>query len=118
MYNSKVNQKGKGIYGIYIDDELVYIGQTLTSFEKRFNQHRNNTYNENHKGQPLLYNTLRAAVKSGRRVRLIPLVDLGDLQVESWFTFDSRDLENMELALITVLQPRLNVQGKSAAYKF
>ena len=28
-----------GIYGIYVNDELVYIGKTLNSFAKRFDNH-------------------------------------------------------------------------------
>lgn len=30
----------KGIYGIYVDNELVYVGQTTTSFKIRFGQYK------------------------------------------------------------------------------
>jgi len=29
-----------GIYGIWFDNELVYIGKTRTSFQKRFSSHK------------------------------------------------------------------------------
>ena len=36
--------KNTGIYGIYIDDKLVYIGKTTTSFEQRFKEHNKLNY--------------------------------------------------------------------------
>ena len=36
---SELEKNGKGVYGIFIDDELVYIGSTNVSFSNRFDGH-------------------------------------------------------------------------------
>ena len=34
----------KGIYGIFVNDELFYIGMTMESFGRRFSAHRRHVY--------------------------------------------------------------------------
>lgn len=38
--NTKSRVGNYGIYGIYMDDKLVYIGETTRSFEERFKEHK------------------------------------------------------------------------------
>lgn len=38
--NKKDKMKGHGIYGIYMNDKLVYIGETIRTFEERFREHK------------------------------------------------------------------------------
>lgn len=79
MVDKRFDGKNKGIYGIYIDDELVYIGMTLRNFEQRFNEHKSRMNNPKYKGQPLLYDTLRRAKVTGHHISARPLIDLSDL---------------------------------------
>ena len=116
---SKVKEKSleqkAGIYGIYIENELVYIGKTMRSFKARFNEHRNNYSTE---GQ-YIYNLLREAKKQNKEIIMRPLIILEDLEIQnSHFNFNNRDLSNMELALITIFQPRGNIEGRLKPYHF
>lgn len=102
----------RGIYGIYFKDELIYIGLTLRSFEERFWQHKNNL--ENNSEELFLYKYLRDK-DYHNNLTLQPLINLND--VKSANRLNARDIQMMELALITLYQPLCNVQGKLKDYK-
>lgn len=97
-----------GIYGIFVDDKLVYIGSTV-SFTNRFKQHKDRTLNENYKRQPLLYNYLREHIghiqcKVIHRMsdqKLHPNKD----KISDW------ELHLIEYGYIRAYQPMLNKAG-------
>lgn len=101
-----------GIYGIYINNELVYIGMTCRNFEERWNEHRK-CFEAKMGSNYYLY----TALKPGDTLRFEKLIKVEDLKVNSAIT--RRDLEAMELALIRLYQPKYNYQGVSDnEYKF
>lgn len=105
LYNAKI---GKGVYGIYIDGLLVYIGKTNTTFEKRYKQHLEalNNYEPGGWQQEHLY----AAMRLGKEVKFETLVEAN--------SFTNHEIECMEYALITTNKPQYNYQGVVVPYQF
>lgn len=108
------------VYGIYVDDECVYVGKTKRTLNARYMEHKNNMekvrqgiYNGS---QFVLYDTLIAAKDAGKEVGMKVLIDTNELMCNSPL-FD-RDIQDMELALITYLKPKCNIEGISKEYKF
>lgn len=99
-------QKNSGIYGIYVENKLVYIGKTTVNFRTRFLQYKRNVLDgEDSK----LYNYLRKCHESGAQIIMKPLIAVEELKVDRGIT--ARDIKAMELALITLYQPICNVEG-------
>lgn len=100
--------KHSGIYGIYLDDELVYIGST-TCFKDRFNTHRNNLMK--HSNDLYLYKQLSKYIDLEEySISFKILIDLQDNQESHLFT--EKEMKAMEYALINYLQPKYNVAGR------
>ena len=113
----KHKKYGYGIYGIYVEDELIYIGKTIVDFNERFNQHKMAIDNVNN-NLPI-YKILRTAKKMNRNIYLKPLIDLSILKVEHHnCEFSNKEIECMEMALITILKPKCNVEGIYKPYRF
>lgn len=111
---SKVKEelRKSGIYGIYVNETIVYIGKTETSFQTRFTQHKHNTLSID---SPMpLYSYLRQQISQGHSIHLKPLITIEDLQIDGKLT--SRDIKAMELALIDLYKPICNIQGRIAPY--
>lgn len=104
-----------GIYGIYVEDKLVYIGRTVDSFRHRFHAHARRLKAEDNS---LLYRSLNNYKKQGKNISFKPLIVLEWLKMEHKRTINTQELNCMELALITVLQPELNVKGRLKPYVF
>lgn len=109
-----------GIYGIYIENELIYIGKTTTSFRQRFYGYRTrikniDTMENNNKN---FYKALKEAKDNGKNVRMIPLIVIEDLEVKGHNKFTYTDIKMMELALITTLKPKYNIEGVYIPYDF
>lgn len=116
--SNKQKQKEKkkeqqGIYGIYIDNELVYIGKTEVSFKTRFKQHKDNMDNGD---TTYIYKLLREAKLNNRNIQMKPLITLDQIKVDGKLT--SKDIQAMELGLITLYQPQGNVKGRLQNYQF
>lgn len=99
-----------GVYGIYEDGELVYIGSTNRPFEVRFQEHLDNLRN----GDTSLY--LYREINKDKEIQFAPLVVKKDLKVEGELTF--RDIQAMELALIDQCQPKYNLAGRVVDFRF
>lgn len=99
-----------GIYGIYIEDKLVYIGKTMRNFKERFLEHQQQINSSN----AYLYRTLRAAKQMDLNIKLTPLIIIEELKVNKALT--NRDINMMELALIQLYQPKCNIQGRLQLY--
>lgn len=105
----------KGIYGIYIDDKLIYIGETNKSFKERFQQHK---YNMNDPSNlTYLYRILRSAKQLNKNIQLKPIIVVEDLIINDNMKITERDIKMMELALITLYQPEANIEGRLTPYQ-
>lgn len=108
----KRESKDRGIYGIYYKGKLIYIGLTLRSFEERFNDHKRNLENKNE--DMYLYKFLKDKDYHNNLV-LKPLINIKDIKCSN--KLNERDIQMMELALITMYQPLCNVKGKYQDYR-
>ena len=104
--------KATGIYGIYVDDKLIYIGQTMDSFKTRFQGHKTNLKNSDR----YLYRYLRVAKEGGAEIALRPLIMVETLNIAPSTVIKERDLKMMELALIDLYKPVCNLQGRVQPY--
>lgn len=107
---TKKKLKG-GIYGVFIDNKLVYIGKTNRDFKTRFNEHK--AALENQDNEQYLYKYL---LQQDGVISFKPLIKIEDIKAKEEIT--NRDLEAMELGLITLYQPYCNIQGRLQEYKF
>lgn len=108
-----------GIYGIYVENELVYIGKTTQSFQKRFNQHKRLIdYPDDSETQYEMYYELAVARAQGKAVQLRPLIIAEYIPYNSLYDLTNRDLESMEFALIWCYRPRFNVCGIQKPYRY
>ena len=108
-----------GIYGIYVDDNLVYIGKTTQTFEKRFLQHKRlMDFPDDSETQYDMYYELAAERAKGSCIQLRPLIIAEYVPYDSLYTLTNRDLESMELALIWCYRPRYNICGIKKPYKY
>lgn len=109
-----------GVYGIYINEEIVYIGSTTDSFARRFSKHKSRMKEppEKHPTQIELYDTLKAAKASGYSVVFRPLIVVEELKYRSLVPIEKRDVESMEFALIDLYKPRLNKCGVTLPFKY
>lgn len=111
-YHTKYSDiTGYGVYGIFIDDKIIYIGQTH-NFKQRFQAH-NTCF---HCSDKLLYQRMREEKENGKQVSIKPLINVEELKTDEKIT--ERDIFAMELALITLYQPYYNYEGKVAPYIF
>lgn len=108
-------QQGKGVYGIFIDDELVYIGSTTSSFRNRFNGHLSAVEGKR-KRQAVHYGIIRAKL-DGQKVEMKIMINVDILDYKGK-RIDGRDIQAMEYALILQYKPKYNVQGVSKPFIF
>ena len=108
-----------GIYGLYLDEELVYIGKTIQGFYTRFKQHRHFIdFQNDSETQYDMYYELAAAIAQGRNLQLRPIFIAETAHYNSLYKLTNRDLESMEFILIKVLNPKYNVEGKRKPYRY
>lgn len=105
----------KGVYGIYIEDNLVYIGSTCNSFKNRFIAHKQGI-----KGEPTQYihKQIKKALNNNEKVEFKPIVIIEDLEMLHKRTINEKELKCMELALITAIQPKYNIAGRTQPFNF
>ena len=125
IFNTDLNDKG--IYGIFVNNKLLYIGMTMDSFKRRFRNHRKNINDMingcyNRDTQYDLYSILARYVNDGKSVELRPLVCLSKLNIREESErcrprLTRRDVECMELAFISYFKPVLNTSGIKTGYE-
>lgn len=98
-----------GVYGIYVNGRLYYIGSTQ-DFEKRFKEHQIKLKTNSKE----LY--VYKLIQKGDVVEYKPLIKTKDVKVEK--QLERRDIEDMELALITLYQPIGNIAGRLQPYRY
>lgn len=105
----KINSSG-GIYGIYENDQLVYIGMTMRPFEARWKEHQERI--EKRSNELALYNLIDANAK----IEFKKLLEVDKMDSNDKIT--KRDLQAMEFALIQEHRPKYNFAGRSQPYQF
>lgn len=105
----KKEDKG-GIYGIYEDGQLVYIGMTMRSFEDRWNEHKKNIEK---KSQEL---NLYSLINPNAKIEFKKILEISQMFSDSQIT--KRDIQAMEFALIMEHKPKYNFAGRILPYIF
>lgn len=105
----------KGVYGIYIEGTLVYVGSTFDSFKHRFITHKQAI-----KGEPTQYihKKVKEALNNNKSIEFKPLVVIDDLQMLHKRSINAKELKCMELAIITAAQPKYNIAGRLQPFNF
>lgn len=101
--------KNKGyIYGIKIDNELVYIGKTIRPLKERISEHIECMLNKNIKNsqQNYLYKAMREC--NGYKFEVI----------KEFSNINNYDLELKEKQLIEEFRPKYNYEGVKVDYRF
>lgn len=98
-----------GVYGIYVNGRLYYIGSTQ-NFDKRFKEHQAKLKADSKE----LY--VYKLIHKGDDVKFEILIKTKDIKVER--QLERRDIEDMELALITLYQPIGNIAGRLQPYRY
>ena len=101
-----------GIYGIYVDDELIanttFVGGIV---------HRSDMRNVKNKEDPMvLHSYLNKKQLKGNEISLKILIN--NKKINSKNTLTKKDWQAIELGLITLYQPRCNMQGIKISYVF
>lgn len=99
-----------GIYGIYENNELVYIGMTMRNFQIRWNEHLENIKEQTNK-LPLY-----RLINPNNQITFKILLNKKYMFSNSEIT--RRDLEAMEFALIQEHKPKYNFSGRTQEYRF
>lgn len=105
---------GKGVYGIFEDDELIYVGETMRSFEIRMNEH--NKLMQKGDSCNLMYKYIQKKFKE-KKFFMRPLVEV-DVRVNANKKITRDEVCAMELGFITCFRPRFNRAGKDVWYRF
>lgn len=98
------------IYGIYIDNKLVYIGKTTREMKNRLGEHLEYTLLGEGGGsqQNYLYKAMREC-EVGYKFKIL---------YESYNTISNHELEEIEKTLIENIQPEFNYEGVKVPYRF
>lgn len=99
-----------GVYALYVNNELFYIGSTMRDFDIRFKEHAENIKNNSRE----LY--VYSLIKPGDQIECGILIDAAKLNTNSVLT--RRDIESMELGLISLYKPKGNLAGNTHEYKY
>jgi hypothetical protein len=110
------DESGWGIYGIYYgdndeDSELIYIGMTNRGFKTRWEEHYN-IFRGLDRFPPNM--SLYQQNLDVHKIRFGKIIDINELNYEGVIT--SRDVEAMELALISLYKPKYNTLGIKKPY--
>ena len=107
-----------GVYAIFIDNVLVYIGSTTVSFKERFKQHKDIVKNGSELDVQKVHKEIRIALQNNKPIDFKPIVVVEDLHYLHKQHINEKELKCMELALITALQPMYNIAGVYKPFSF
>lgn len=99
----------RGIYGIKINNEIIYVGMTTTSFRERWKTHISHI-NHPVEGELYLYKFLR----KNSNYEFCILLDVNKINTQHIFT--EKEIQIMELTFITYFQPKCNILGVKKDY--
>ena len=95
LFKNKDLSKNSGVYGIFVNKELIYVGKTSNNFGSRAASHRRSMEDTT---DSYLYRCLRKAKREGQDIEMIPLIIKEDLK--TGLKISDRDIKMMELGLI------------------
>lgn len=108
------NSKG-GIYGIYVEDQLIYIGMTQRDFNIRWQEHKDALLQNDN--SLFLYRWLKQ--NNIHKILFKKIIDLDSIEFKDRESNISKnELKSMEFALIYVLKPVCNLSGNSLPYNW
>lgn len=99
-----------GVYGIFYNDKLIYVGSTMRPFEKRFQEHKTNILMKSNE-----LNVYKL-INDINNVEFRILIDVQQLKTNK--ILNRSDIESMELALITIYQPEGNLAGRVTEFQY
>ena len=99
-----------GVYGIYQNKELIYIGMTMRNFEIRWREHLENIKLKRNE----LY--FEKFMDINKEIEFEKMIDICQIQTDKVITRE--DVKSMELALIQVFQPKGNLEGRTMLYRY
>ena len=102
-----------GIYAIYANEKMLYIGSTRTTFRERLSKH-NSEIKE--KAETNDFYSYLSYNQDKMSFSMRPLIIFDYLKTKKEITAESCGW--MELALISVFRPRFNVKGKKENFIF
>ena len=110
--NERINEimNEGGIYGIYENNELVYIGMTMRNFQIRWNEHLENIKEQTN--ELPLYRLINPDNQITFKILLNKKYMFSNSEITR------RDLEAMEFALIQEHKPKYNFSGRTQKYIF
>ena len=103
---------GKGVYGIFEGEELIYIGETMVSFEARMRQH--NKAMQNTSSVNKMYKYIKENFRKNK-FYMRPLVEI-ETRVKATRKLTIEEVKAIELGFITCFQPKFNVEGRFKNY--
>lgn len=103
----------KGVYGIFENDELIYVGETMRNFETRMREH-NQAMNDGSKENEM-YQYIKENFED-KRFYMRPLVEV-DLRVNANRKLTQDEVYAIELGFITCFMPRFNRAGVDVWYR-
>ena len=111
-FKSKIvmRKESGGIYGIYENDILVYIGMTTRPFKVRWQEHEERIKNKSN--ELALY----SLIDTNAKIEFKKLLERDKMECNDEIT--TRDLKAMEFALIQEHKPKYNFAGRSQPYQF
>lgn len=105
-----------GIYAICVQDTIIYIGQTSKEFAEIFKSHKQNLMNFIKTNNPALdrplYRILKKAYNNNNPITLRPLISFDSVRLAQNKKLTARDKDMMTLSLITLYQPKGNINGR------
>lgn len=112
-----IDESGYGIYGIYYTEEqlkeptLIYVGMTQKGFTSRWKEHMDIFLNQNSAPSGMI---LYQQDLDPSKISFSKLINIRELKYEG--VMGLQELKAMELACITILQPKYNIIGISKSY--
>lgn len=103
---------GKGVYGIFENEELIYVGETIQSFLDRFRAHAK-CVKENSSSNKM-YNYICKNFEENK-FYMRPLVEI-DSRIKLDNNLSLRDIQAIEFGFITCFRPKFNIMGISKNY--
>lgn len=110
--NKEKNQSNHpGIYAIYADNQIIYIGSTKQSFKEAYKRHLS-IVNHPKEQEQYVYKIIRNKKEQGCKISLKPLVDFNDIELKEGQNLRDRDINAMVLGLIKTFDPIGNAVGR------
>lgn len=110
LLDQKKKEYSYGVYGMYENGQLVYIGMTMRPFEKRWQEHIEGIQNQS--SDLYFYQKINPESKIEFKI----LIDVSKMKANKPIT--RINIESMEHGLIYMLKPKYNYAGRTVEYRY